>query len=75
MAENFFEMQAEQSAVKTAIVLKYFDAWAKVIQGHLASEKKRQTIAYIGELNAGLRTARLLPRELPPVLLAIEEMG
>ncbi len=28
---NFFEEQSEQSQVKSAIVSKYFNAWAKVI--------------------------------------------
>jgi three-Cys-motif partner protein len=52
MSEIFFDEQAEQSVVKTAIVSKYFDAWAKVIQGFLAGGRKKQTIAYI-DLFAG----------------------
>ncbi len=29
--EHFFDESSEQSAVKTAIVSKYFDAWASVM--------------------------------------------
>jgi three-Cys-motif partner protein len=51
---SFFEESSEQSRVKTAIVAKYFDAWARVIMGaqnvyRANSEKK---IAYI-DLFAG----------------------
>ena len=31
MADSFFEEQSEQSAVKAAIVAKYFDAWSRVM--------------------------------------------
>lgn len=34
MAKQFFEEQAEQSQVKTAIVSKYFRAWAQIIMGY-----------------------------------------
>jgi three-Cys-motif partner protein len=51
VAENFFDEQADQSKVKTAIVSKYFLAWAKVISGHL-KDKKDKRIAYI-DLFAG----------------------
>lgn len=51
---SFFEESREQSRVKTAIVAKYFDAWARVIMGaqnvHRPNEEKR--IAYI-DLFAG----------------------
>jgi len=51
MSENhFFDETSEQSAVKSAIVSKYFWAWAKVI---IPSAKKRPgKIAYI-DLFAG----------------------
>jgi three-Cys-motif partner protein len=52
VSDRFFDMQVEQSEVKTAIVAKYFDSWAKVIQGYLASQRKSQKIAYI-DLFAG----------------------
>jgi len=32
MTTGFFDEQAEQSAVKTAIVSKYFIAWAQVMR-------------------------------------------
>jgi three-Cys-motif partner protein len=51
--QNFFEEQKEQSEVKSTIVSKYFNAWAKVI---IATQKKYprdpQKIAYI-DLFAG----------------------
>ena len=46
--DNFFEEQKEQSLVKTAIVQKYFDAWAKV----MIKSAKAERIAYI-DLFAG----------------------
>ncbi len=52
MAKKFFAEQAEQSQVKTAIVTKYFWAWATVM---LATQKRyhhEQRIAYI-DLFAG----------------------
>ena len=52
MADRFFDEQAEQSEVKTAIVSRYFVAWAKVIQGSLSARKQKETIAYI-DLFAG----------------------
>ncbi|MGO8901511.1 MAG: three-Cys-motif partner protein TcmP [Isosphaeraceae bacterium] len=53
MAGNFFDEQAEQSQVKTAIVSKYFESWAKVITGYLTGQKKKDLrIAYI-DLFAG----------------------
>ena len=45
MSDTFFALQEEQSQVKTAIVSKYFDAWAKVIQGSLASQRRSQKVA------------------------------
>jgi three-Cys-motif partner protein len=51
MSEHFFKEQVEQSQVKTAIVSKYFAAWAKIITGHLKN-KTDQRIAYI-DLFAG----------------------
>jgi len=52
MRDYFFDEQLDQSEVKTAIVSKYFDAWAKVIQGSLKAKRKPLTIAYI-DLFAG----------------------
>ena len=53
MAGNFFDEQAEQSQVKTAIVSKYFESWAKVITGYLTGRKQNDLrIAYI-DLFAG----------------------
>ncbi len=52
MADKFFDEQAEQSEVKTAIVSRYFVAWAKVIQSSLSGRRKKETIAYI-DLFAG----------------------
>jgi len=52
VADKFFDEQAEQSVVKTAIVSAYFEAWAKVIQGHLLGGRKQPKIAYI-DLFAG----------------------
>ncbi|MCE9525680.1 MAG: three-Cys-motif partner protein TcmP [Planctomycetales bacterium] len=52
MAKVFFNEQAEQSQVKTAIVTKYFGHWAKVITGYLKGQKKDTRIAYI-DLFAG----------------------
>ena len=51
MAEGFFDEQLEQSKVKTAIVSKYFLAWAKVISGYLKNKSDKR-IAYI-DLFAG----------------------
>ncbi len=51
MGINFFEEQAEQSQVKTAIVTKYFTAWAKVIGGYVGKQEDKR-IAYI-DLFAG----------------------
>ena len=51
MAEGFFDEQAEQSKVKTAIVSKYFLAWAKVISGYLKNTQDKR-IAYV-DLFAG----------------------
>jgi len=45
VSETFFDEQAEQSQVKTAIVTKYFWAWAKIITGYL---KKRGNDTRIG---------------------------
>jgi three-Cys-motif partner protein len=52
MAEKFFDEQAEQSKVKTAIVSKYFVEWAKVITGYQKSSGKTPEVAYI-DLFAG----------------------
>lgn len=51
MAKSFFAEQAEQSQVKTAIVTKYFSAWAQVMGGHLKTSVDKR-IAYI-DLFAG----------------------
>ncbi len=51
MTEDFFDEQAEQSEVKTAIVTKYFTSWANVIGGYL-KDKPDKRIAYI-DLFAG----------------------
>ncbi len=48
---NFFEESKEQSAVKTAIVSKYFWSWAKVIMPQ-AQRGSQQKIAYL-DLFAG----------------------
>jgi three-Cys-motif partner protein len=52
VADKFFDEQEEQSEIKSAIVTNYFDAWAKVIQGHLKGQKRQPKIAYI-DLFAG----------------------
>ena len=55
MADNrFFEISKEQSRVKTAIVSKYFDAWASVMMGVQDRVKGRygDKIAYL-DLFAG----------------------
>jgi three-Cys-motif partner protein len=52
MAKQFFDEQAEQSEVKTAIVAKYFTAWAKVITGYQKSQGEQTRVAYI-DLFAG----------------------
>ena len=52
MAVDFFEEQAEQSSVKTAIVSKYFKQWAKVITGYKKKRGGNTRIAYI-DLFAG----------------------
>ena len=50
-ADNFFEESREQSAVKTAIVSKYFWSWAKVIMPQ-AEKGMQKKIAYL-DLFAG----------------------
>ena len=45
MPSNFFDESEEQSAIKTAIVSKYFMAWAQVIIP--SAEKHDNRIAYI----------------------------
>lgn len=61
----FFDEQAEQSQVKSAIVTKYFYAWAQVINGVLKNEKDRR-IAYIdlfagpGRYKSGAKSTPLL---------------
>jgi three-Cys-motif partner protein len=52
VADNFFDEQAEQSQVKTAIVSKYFWAWAKIITSVMQRSGRDQRIAYI-DLFAG----------------------
>ena len=60
---NFFDESSEQSQVKTAIVAKYFEAWARVMIGaqNKSPQHKGRRIAYIdlftGRL-AGIRTER-----------------
>ncbi len=51
MVESFFDEQADQSKVKTAIVSKYFVAWAQVITSSLKNKRDKR-IAYI-DLFAG----------------------
>jgi len=51
MADDFFDEQADQSKVKTAIVAKYFVAWAQVISSYLKNKSDKR-IAYI-DLFAG----------------------
>ena len=50
-AESFFDESGEQSAVKTAIVSKYFWGWAKVIMPQ-AQKTREKKIAYL-DLFAG----------------------
>lgn len=52
VAESFFEEQKEQSQVKTAIVTKYFWAWAKIITAVQGRASRDKRIAYI-DLFAG----------------------
>jgi three-Cys-motif partner protein len=52
VGEKFFDEQADQSKVKTAIVAKYFEHWAKVITGYQKQRGKRPKIGYI-DLFAG----------------------
>ena len=49
--DRFFEESQEQSAVKTAIVSKYFWSWAKVIMAQVRTRKDPK-IAYL-DLFAG----------------------
>jgi len=46
MDQTFFDEPLEQSKIKSQIVVKYFDAWAKIIEGH------KEKIAYV-DLFAG----------------------
>ena len=50
MTNPFFEETKEQSVVKSAIVVKYFWAWAKVIMSQVKTRRKK--IAYF-DLFAG----------------------
>jgi three-Cys-motif partner protein len=52
MAKQFFDEQAEHSQIKTAIIVKYFNAWAQVITGHQKRQGENPRIAYI-DLFAG----------------------
>lgn len=52
MTDKFFAEQAEQSQVKTAIVTKYFWAWAQVMLATMQRQNKTGRIAYI-DLFAG----------------------
>ena len=64
MTSGFFEETKEQSLVKSAIVSKYFWAWAKVIMSQVKSSGKK--IAYIdlfagpGRYNDGTRSTPLM---------------
>jgi three-Cys-motif partner protein len=49
--DNFFDESREQSAVKTAIVSKYFDAWANVMISQVKKARDKR-IAYL-DLFAG----------------------
>ena len=52
MRETFFDEQTVQSQIKSAIVSKYFWAWAKVITGYQKGRGEAPKIAYI-DLFAG----------------------
>lgn len=52
VAKTFFDERAEQSEVKTAIVTKYFWAWAQVMLATQNRLRQQQRIAYI-DLFAG----------------------
>ena len=71
--KSFFDESREQSAVKTAIVSKYFWSWAKVImpQAQKTGEKK---IAYL-DLFAGPGRYRDGAKSTPLLILekAIED--
>ncbi len=69
---RFFDESREQSEVKTAIVTKYFDAWAKVVIPWARKQSNR--IAYI-DLFAGPGRYKDGTRSTPLVLLekAIQE--
>lgn len=49
---SFFDEGSEQSLVKSAIVSKYFWAWAKVMTGAIKQHGRTEKIAYI-DLFAG----------------------
>ncbi len=63
--DTFFEESREQSAVKTAIVSKYFWSWAKVIMPQ-ATKGREKKIAYLdlfagpGRYTEGTRSTPLL---------------
>lgn len=67
MTSSFFEETKEQSVVKSAIVAKYFWAWAKVIMAQVKTGEKK--IAYIdlfagpGRYSDGTRSTPLLVLE------------
>ena len=67
MASGFFEETKEQSVVKSAIVAKYFWAWAKVVTSQVKKGEKK--IAYIdlfagpGRYDDGTRSTPLLVLE------------
>lgn len=52
LRKSFFKESKEQSQVKTAIVSKYFWAWAKVMLGTMKKHRRFDRIAYI-DLFAG----------------------
>jgi len=68
LESSFFDESSEQSKVKSAIVSKYFDAWAKVIIGaqNRLQPKHENKIAYIdlfagpGRYNDGTKSTPLL---------------
>lgn len=51
-SKPFFDEQAEQSEVKTAIVTKYFGAWSKIILSYLRRSGNELKIGYV-DLFAG----------------------
>lgn len=74
MTEKFFDEQAEQSQIKSAIVSEYFFAWARVIIATQKRFKRGDRVAYI-DLFAGPGRYRDGALSTPAMILekAIEE--